>query len=78
MELFEALRAYLYKGRSRIAPDRLESLSQGMWRRVLICLTELFCLVVQQSQYILMCSVRSLLTRFPNFYEFDVTCRRLV
>ncbi len=25
----KALRAYLYKGRSRIAPDRLESLSQG-------------------------------------------------
>ncbi|CAL1141530.1 unnamed protein product [Cladocopium goreaui] len=29
LRIREALRAYLYKGRSRIAPDRLESLSQG-------------------------------------------------
>ena len=35
LELFEALRAYLYKGRSRIAPDRLESLSRGAAESVL-------------------------------------------
>ena len=29
VETLEALKAYLYKGRSRIAPDRLDSLSQG-------------------------------------------------
>lgn len=72
LELFEALRAYLYKGRSRIAPDRLESLSQGVWQRFFF----------KRNCPVSWCSrvstfwvglVHSLLTRLPNFYEFDVT-----